>query len=219
MGRRYRLFIEGLEEGRWVDAKIGKSDIRVLLRNGYKRWLEYTFLDVQSVYDFGLYNFVEEIFIGKNAIFRFKNGIPDDASSKLITRITNNAYAKIWWYNVGELLIGDWSETQTFVSTSVSKEYVEGFGDGSHLFSRDELQKVYPECVDKDVWVGYVATEGINYYSNPTKLYQNHYNKNLQVTWKMSLSEYFPGSFMALLKYLEARNKVQELRLYLVNEK
>jgi hypothetical protein len=162
---------------------------------------------------------VTSLFFGPHAMFPFRPGIPDDASSEIRAYVRGNfedGAALAGWLPLEELLLPLWTTETVMLETKMPASYASAFGSGSvlrqqieerlggcdafhHLMNHHEPQRVVA-CQD---WSNSRAHE--LFTLDPDCL--------VPVTWKEPLSEYVGPELWSSLQKLSGLEPASAYRL------
>ena len=157
-----------------------------------------------------------EMMFGKQAMFTFTEGPPDDMSSALKNSWFSEGYYS--WILVEDLLLDIWDTEAVFVQMNkVPVEQMYEFADGRRILTWDQVDKLLPRYEPI-----FYCQEAIVYYQPNFEMIKHRkqeYARSGSVTWRMTLRDFIDVELKkALFDEIFEMSKEQTMRLVVVEQ-
>jgi len=157
-----------------------------------------------------------EMMFGRQAMFKFTEGAPDDMSSTLKNSWISDGYYS--WIHLDDLLLDVWDAETVFVKMNdVPLEQMYAFADGGRILTWDQVGKLLPRYEPT-----FYCQEAIVYYQQnfeTIKHREQEYARSGSVTWRMTLRDFVDVELKnALFNEIFEMSKEQAMRLVVVEE-
>jgi len=157
-----------------------------------------------------------EMMFGRQAMFKFTEGAPDDMSSTLKNSWISDGYYS--WIHLDDLLLDVWDAETVFVQMNdVPVEQMYAFADGERILTWDEVDKLLPSYEPT-----FYCQEAIVYYHQnfeTIKHREQEHARSGSVTWRMTLRNFVDVELKnALFNEIFEMSKEQTMRLVVVEE-
>ncbi len=157
-----------------------------------------------------------EVMFGRQALFTFTEGAPDNMSSALKNNWIGDGYYS--WIQVEDLFLDIWDTETIFVQMNdVPVAHMPAFADGRRILTWDQVDRLLP---------GYKPTfycqQAIVYYQQELETIKHReqdYSRSGSVTWRMTLREFIDAELKsALFNDVYEMSKERAMRLVVVEE-
>lgn len=206
MGRHYQFYLEEKTEQGW---QYTMPDSELLTESKMD-------LCINPFHQLAYVPYIDGLFLGRNPLFEFSTGIPQDIDTELFKHITNDHHSKHWFIKFEELMVNDWGETLINVSQAVEQSQVSKFVDGRQTFSREQLLVLPLEFDEIEDFPGKVRSHPIDFQANPQSMIHPSFEGKIDVSWRMKLSDFLPSEFVKQMHVALACFDQEKLRLYIV---